>query len=389
MDEQGSILDRIISQQRTSELTSFRPFELKKQLFSLLKSREEEVLTKRFGLSGRPKMTLEEIGKEYHVTRERIRQVEILAIKKLLKAITENNGFASSIRIVHYLLEQTGGVREEQELLDEVSELFTEEKNEGGEDVYTKAAAKNFFLFCLNHLWGGEVVKIEESADFRKGWRLPGASLEVLKTLFREAEQLIEKKGAPIEETELINSLRGSAFWKEFEAKHQNQAPKTDEGTLGALTLSKRINSNVFGEWGIASWPLIHPKRMTDKIYLVLKHRGKPMHFREITETINTTKFDSKKAYTPTIHNELILDKRYVLIGRGIYALSEWGYHPGTVSDVIVGVLKSAGGPLSRRDIVTQVLKQRMVHEATINLALTNKKLFSREGSLYVLTKES
>ena len=59
---------------------------LRRELMSVLKSltpREERVITLRFGLDdGRPR-TLEELGKEFNVTRERIRQIEAKALRKL------------------------------------------------------------------------------------------------------------------------------------------------------------------------------------------------------------------------------------------------------------------------------------------------------------------
>ena len=59
---------------------------LKEQLAEVLKTltpREEKVLKLRFGLDdGNPK-TLEEVGKEFNVTRERIRQIEAKALRKL------------------------------------------------------------------------------------------------------------------------------------------------------------------------------------------------------------------------------------------------------------------------------------------------------------------
>ena len=113
---------------------------------------------------------------------------------------------------------------------------------------------------------------------------------------------------------------------------------------------------------------------MSDKAYLVLRKTGKPLHFTEITDLINQTQFDKKMAYPATIHNELILDDRYVLVGRGIYGLQEWGYKTGTVIDVIIDILKSSDQPLSKEEIVKKVLEQRIVRKSTIYLALTNKE---------------
>ena len=66
------------------------------------------------------------------------------------------------------------------------------------------------------------------------------------------------------------------------------------------------------------------------------------------------------------------------MIGRGIYALDIWGYKRGTVAQIITDILKEAGEPLTREEIVKRVLKTRKVKETTILLNLQNKKLFRR-----------
>ena len=51
------------------------------------------------------------------------------------------------------------------------------------------------------------------------------------------------------------------------------------------------------------------------------------MHFKEVAEAISKT--FGKKTHYATCHNELIKDSRFVLVGRGMYALAEWGYQAG------------------------------------------------------------
>ena len=71
---------------------------------------------------------------------------------------------------------------------------------------------------------------------------------------------------------------------------------------------------------------------------------------------------------------------------RGIYALNTWGYKKGTISDIITSVLEKAGKPLTREEIVKQVLHVRKVKETTILLNLQNKKVFKKvDKNLYTL----
>ena len=142
------------------------------------------------------------------------------------------------------------------------------------------------------------------------------------------------------------------------------------------LEVSRYFGKDLFNKWGLINWRSVNPKRMRDKIYLVLLKDRQPLHYRRIAERINEEDFDKRTAYPATIHNELILDKRFVLIGRGIYALAEWGYKPGAIVDVVIDVLKQADAPLPRERIIEEVMKKRMVKPGSINLTLTNKDLF-------------
>ncbi|MDA2927037.1 sigma-70 family RNA polymerase sigma factor, partial [Acidobacteria bacterium AH-259-G07] len=76
---------------------------LKEQTAAVLQSltpREEQVIRMRFGIGDGSEHTLEEVGQRFSVTRERIRQIEAKALRKLrhpsrsrkLKAFLENSG---------------------------------------------------------------------------------------------------------------------------------------------------------------------------------------------------------------------------------------------------------------------------------------------------------
>ncbi|MDO8265524.1 MAG: hypothetical protein Q7T41_01110 [Candidatus Saccharibacteria bacterium] len=147
---------------------------------------------------------------------------------------------------------------------------------------------------------------------------------------------------------------------------------------VAALASVSKNLATLNGRWGLIKWPTVNPKNIRDKIYVILHENGKQMHFGEIAEAIRESDFKRKDVTTQAIHNELIKDKRFILVGRGIYALKEWGFKQGTVADVITEVLKDADEPLHRDEIVKRVLKKRFVKETTILLNLQGKSQFKR-----------
>jgi hypothetical protein len=151
-----------------------------------------------------------------------------------------------------------------------------------------------------------------------------------------------------------------------------------DSKQAAALASTSKQLATLNGRWGLVKWPMVNPKNIRDKIYVILKENGKHMHFNDIAKAIKESDFKRKDVTTQAIHNELIKDKRFVLIGRGIYALKEWGYERGTVADIITEVLREAGQPLHRDEIVKRVLKSRFVKETTILLNLQGKPQFKR-----------
>ena len=148
------------------------------------------------------------------------------------------------------------------------------------------------------------------------------------------------------------------------------------------MAVSKDIKQNVFGRWGLATWSDIKPRGTREKAYLVLKTGGKPLHFREIAKLIDEHGLHQKKrqSHPQTVHNELIKDERFVLVGRGLYALTEWGYTAGVVKDVLREILQNEG-PLSREELIDKVRKERYVKDNTIVVNLQDGNLFKRLGN--------
>lgn len=359
--QKNSILDRVMLSQHAAAIEHFVPVETFDVLAKNLTEKERDVIRRRYGLHGQDEETLEQIGKRYVVTRERIRQIENAAVAKMHQA----KGAADVIRPVERLLVNTltthGGVMEEQAFL---------------QHALTHAGSaqdqRRALQFLLTRIFRDAFEYVSDQPDFRPAWKLRAQSFDLARRAVAGLIQTVTAAGAPIAREKLIDQFRSSTIATEHAGWF------TDDVIQSYLGLSSGISRNPFGEYGLSSWGMIVPKRMNDKIFLVLSKHGKPLHFTEITRLINEAGFDHRQAYPPTVHNELILNPQYVLVGRGIYALKDWGFKPGVVADVIVSILKASPEPLDREKIIATVLEQRFVKRNTVLLALTNKKLFHR-----------
>ncbi len=321
--------------------------------------REKKIISSRFGLSGQ-KETLEQIGEALSVTRERVRQLEKVILIRLRIAAKENNilNLPAAEKIIIRNLAEMGRVARISDLADKI---FSHKSTE------IERASLNFIGDISSVL---TVIPENDKYSLSLGIAEYGDE-KAIKTKIDEVVKLIKENKAPLTLDELDSKLN-------YEHPSQIEA---------IASLSKALAS-LNGLWGLAKWPTVNPKNIRDKIYVILSNNGQPMHFNEIAEAIASSNFKRKNVTIQAIHNELIKDPRFVLIGRGIYALDTWGYSKGTVSEIIVSAIKSAGRPLSREEIVKEVLVSRKVKETTILLNLQNKDLFKKvDKNLYGLAE--
>lgn len=382
MSGSGSILDKIIERQQLAEDSQFIPTELISNLLKGLSVKEREILSRRFGLDGSAPKTLEEIGRLHQITRERIRQIQVAAIKKI-KSLEEAKATLRQVEhTVSRVLEHAGGIMAEVALLEHL--LAYADKNEQNRQA---------LLFIISQLLTEKVDSVKPSEHVLAGWKLKVVPMDFVHRVLHTLHEIVHGHNKLLPTAEVFKRLKAHPFYAEHR-EHLLPAGATlgtvnesdlDRVILSYLTISAKIEQNILGEWGLSDWSTVIPRRMGDKIYLILRQVGKPMHFTQIADAINAAKFDHKVAYPATIHNELILDDRYVLVGRGIYALKEWGYQPGTVSDVITAVLQEAARPLTRDEIVSAVGERRIVRQSTIYLALTDRSKFSRAQDRFTL----
>ncbi len=360
------ILDTIIDTKHADLVQKFEPTVIVGKILNELKDREKKILAARFGLSGSSTKTLEIIGKEQGLTRERVRQIEKSLIKALKTSQQDQPHFTVSRDLFVTLINDHGGIVSEDVLLEHLN--FSKE-----EDV-------NSVIFILHLL--PDVTKVESDEHIKLSWATNSFNKEALHTFVEHAKKLLTEHNKPLKEEAILEKFEASPVWKTFFNEFNPKA------VVNFFRTALVIKKNAFGEYGLSHWSEIQPKDVGDKAYLVMKHHGKPEHYTAITEMINKHQFDSRKAFKETVHNELIKDKRFILVGRGMYALSEWGYKSGVVSDVIKEILNDKGQPLTRDQIVDEVLKRRVVKKNTILVGLSNKKLFKKVGkNLYALAE--
>jgi len=259
-------------------------------------------------------------------------------------------------------------------------------------------------IFLISKLLPEEFEEVKDSELFLDFYKLKYQTLDHLEELARElvekvnglkkifkTEELIdfstklESYNKNLDKFNIPYSLDISRILDNSPVEEKMDAINSNKVLYSILRALREVEQNKFGHWGIYDWREIKPKTINDKIYLVLKNHGKPIHFAEIADHINQIGFDNKKANAATVHNELILDDKYVLVGRGLYGLKEWGYKEGTVADVIKDILAEAGGPLARDEIIDKVLEKRLVKKTTIILALMNREMFEKAGGKYQL----
>jgi len=331
-------------------------------LFESLNSRQKEIIFRRFGLNGEEK-TLEAIGQDLGLTRERVRQIIEMTLVKIRRGSVTPE-MAKVFSSFKNYLQKNGGLKREELLFSDP--LFNHQAN-------------SRHWLCLLLALEGSLFRAGETKEFYAFWALEQNKLFSVQKLLKLIEKKLSKEKKPLGIKKLTEAVPGDpSFLK------------------SVLEISKVVLRTGDGQYGLKTWPEVNPRGVRDLALLVFKKIKKPLHFIKVANLIDEFLFPEKpqefsvvaasataaslpvpkKTNFQTVHNELIKDSRFVLVGRGVYALREWGYEPGTVKDVISQVLKKAKQPLSQDEVLKRVLSQRLVKESTILLNLGNKKCF-------------
>lgn len=309
----------------------------------------KEIFTRRFGLKSGNQETLDSIGKSHKITRERVRQIEEAGFNFIRKNYKE--ALDQMLLNLKGYFEQQGGFKREDIILVDLAEK----------------KQRPYVLFMLT-IGGENFSRVCAKKDYHDFWSAVPAD-KVIQTLNSLVLDIEDHGKAFLTSQELL---------EKFAVKYN----LSEQAMKSYLEISKMIQGNKEGRWGLISWPEIKPRGVRDKAILVFKAHNKPLHFRQLASLIDEMGYNQsdKKTHPQTVHNELIKDQRFVLVGRGTYALAEWGYKPGTIKEVIANILKEKQQPIHQNDIVEAVLAQRLVAKGTVLVNLNNKKYFQRDN---------
>jgi DNA-directed RNA polymerase delta subunit len=319
--------------------------------FNQLNEKQKIILMRRFGIGVPEKETLESIGKDLGVTRERVRQIEKKALESIKKDINQS-GLKKVYQKIKNFLGLGGGIKKEEKISEDL----------GLREVH------NELLFLL-HIHD-DFYRFRENDIFYTFWAIDPSKAKEIERILEITIRELEKINQPLTQREFFNDFRKRI--KIITGK--NLSLKV---FYNYFEIFKPIKVGLDGKIGLIHWPEIRPRGVRDRAYIVLKNQGKPLHFREIAQLIDQLD-SSKRTHVQTLHNELIKDERFILVGRGYYALKEWGYQPGLLKDVIVSILENSQKPLTREEIIEEVQKQRIVKPSTIVSALYDKSFFQK-----------
>ncbi len=314
-----------------------------------LSEKTKEIFDRRFGVKTGEPETLESIGKSFGITRERVRQIEEAGFTVIRKHNQEALDAVFAEFETYFATH--GGFKKEETVLADL----------GGK------AQRAFVLFLLT-LGGDRFSRVTEKKDYHYFWAAMSDAQNQVKATLASLSDKMQEIGKPIPS-------------KDFYELVAKPVGLSEPATTSYLEVSKQIQPNKEGHLGLAEWPEIKPRGVKDKAFLVFKKHGKPLHFTDVAKMIDSLEYNApnKKTYAQTVHNELIKDARFVLVGRGTYALAEWGFVPGTIKDIIAKVLSDHKEPLHKDDLVEKVLAQRLVAKNTVLMNLNNRKHFEKD----------
>jgi hypothetical protein len=324
---------------------------------SALSPRAQDCVERRFGIGHDTHQTLDAIGKKHDITRERVRQI----VRASLSQIHDHasGDYEAAQDAIEAFVRSRGGIVRAPRLF---KKFFKDHGADGGVMRFFIAASESVVLVDRHKKHPIEPSIHLKDFDFSR-WQ----------SLHKDAHNYFEQTNVVATEDDLYAVL--AKKHKYLDSLHIKEH----------LHASQEIAKNNYGHWGKTDWSEVKPKSIRDKVHLILKHANDPLHFREIAQEIDAKNLGKgkKKTHPQTVHNELIKDKNFVLVGRGTYGLASKGYKKGKVKDLIIEAITKAGKPLTADEVIDIVLSQRTVKPATVKINL--HAIAKNDGGVYYL----
>jgi len=259
----------------------FNYYKICNSLLKNLPERTKTVIESRFGLKGSAPRTLESIGREYGVTRERIRQIEKEGLKIIKKAIEKK--VRGPFQYFNSQFEACGGLKKEEKIISE----------------WASSKFRNHVIFLLT--LGDQYKRFRETKEFYSFWINKEEALSIAQKVINSFIKELEEKRQPISLEDYNLAFPSLTF----------------QAISSYIEISKRIMTDPDGLYGLSEWPEVCPKNIREKAYLIFKKEKRPLHFSEVASFVGKLSFSSKEVLPQSVHNELIKDPRFVLVGRG------------------------------------------------------------------------
>lgn len=324
--------------------------------WSHLQPRQQDILAGRFGVGEYDEQqTLAALGERYGITRERVRQIESSALSALREGLSAYPDAKALLDRARKVVKEHGGVAS-------VEQVIAGIKPEA-RDVSPNALQLLVRATGALHYHAGDDRFVAAYAQDAATFKAAAAHVDAWVKL------LEQKKDSVVSDNAYRALMTSFAKDRQVPLRHLEQF----------VELSKRLVTNAYGEIGLAHWTEVNPRTVRDQIYLILRKHDVPLHFEEIATAINKSGIAARPALSATVHNELIKDDRFVLVGRGKYALAEAGFVPGTAREVVHRIL-SKEGPLQAPEVIEAVQKERLFKPNTILVNLQNRQHFVRNS---------
>lgn len=278
-----------------------------KDILLYCKPKERLILVKKFGLDGGKEVALQRIGRDYDLSRERVRQIEAQALMRFRRLIVGNDTYMSVLEEGKKILEVHGGIL-------------------GADTLAAKIINKNLFKFSKQELKlilisDFDITYLRRNRAIDKSFYIEPLYEDLLIKLTLFTLEYFKKRGESQDIYEFISLLKD-----EFSSETKEVAfLKNDLFYMSFFNVMREIRM-FDGKIGLKEFEDINPKTIKLKILYTMRRLNKPIHYQELPTKILEW-FPTEMTKVTTIHNELVKNNDiFVNLGIGTYGLKERGF---------------------------------------------------------------